>query len=242
MTDEMLTLEYGTSKIGFLVCRRERKTLEINVQPDMRVEVVAPIQATNEEILRKVRKRAPWINKQIRFFFQYHPRTPARKYLAGETHRYLGRQYRLKVISDVDQDTCKKVRMARGYIEVRSPYPNQPDTTRHLTRAWLKERAHIKFAERLGICLEQFPDSEAFRPAGMVIRNMTKRWGSMTPSNRLILNLELIRAPVDAIDYVITHELCHIKHNHHGPEFFKLLERTMPDWKRRKIKLEKTLA
>ena len=64
----------------------------------------------------------------------------------------------------------------------------------------------------------------------------------MSPAGRLLLNLRLIQAPVDAIDYVITHELCHIAEPHHGPAFFELLEQVMPDWERRKNRLERALA
>jgi predicted metal-dependent hydrolase len=64
----------------------------------------------------------------------------------------------------------------------------------------------------------------------------------MTADRKLILNRWLVRASVDAIDYVITHELCHIQHNHHGPEFYKLLDRVMPDWQKRKSKLERQMA
>ena len=71
---------------------------------------------------------------------------------------------------------------------------------------------------------------------------MAKRWGSHSPSGKVILNPDLIRAPVECIDYVITHELCHTEHKHHGREFFDLLERIMPDWEKRKARLEQRLA
>jgi predicted metal-dependent hydrolase len=64
----------------------------------------------------------------------------------------------------------------------------------------------------------------------------------MSPGGRIVLNLRLIEVPVDAIDYVITHELCHMAQPHHGPHFFDLLERVMPDWEKRKVRLERILA
>ena len=63
----------------------------------------------------------------------------------------------------------------------------------------------------------------------------------MSPTARLLLNRRLIEAPVDAIDYVITHELCHIAEPHHGPEFFALLDRLLPDWPTRKDRLERSV-
>ncbi len=64
----------------------------------------------------------------------------------------------------------------------------------------------------------------------------------MTLGRKLILNRSLIRASVDAIDYVITHELCHMLHHHHGPAFYQLLDGVMPHWEKRKAKLERQLA
>ncbi len=74
---------------------------------------------------------------------------------------------------------------------------------------------------------------EAFRPRGVIVRQISMRWGSMSPAGRLLLNTRLIEAPVYAIDYVITHELCHLKMAHHGPEFYAMLTRLMPDWEKR---------
>ena len=100
----------------------------------------------------------------------------------------------------------------------------------------------MKFRERLALCQERFPTPDAIEPAGLIIMQLRQRWGSMTPSGKLILNRMLIRASVEAIDYVITNELCHMRHNHHGPAFFGLLDRVMPDWEKRKNRLEFQLA
>lgn len=64
----------------------------------------------------------------------------------------------------------------------------------------------------------------------------------MSPAGRLLLNRRLIEAPVDAIDYVITHELCHMSESHHGAAFYELLDRALPDWGRRKQRLERIMA
>jgi predicted metal-dependent hydrolase len=103
-------------------------------------------------------------------------------------------------------------------------------------------RAQVKFRERVELNLERFSNPEAFRPAGLTIKFLAQRWGSMSPAGRLLLNRRLIQAPIDSIDYVITHELCHVAEPHHGPAFFSLLGRTMPDWEKRKLKLERYMA
>jgi len=238
MSAEVLEASVGSETIRFGVERRDRKTLSISVLPDLSVEVLAPEDASVEHIIDKVRKRAPWIRKQLRYFDQFQPRTLERLYIAGETHLYLGRQYKLKVLHNI-QNTVK---MQRGQIIVSTTMPRREEQTRELLRQWLLERAKIKFMERLQVSKERFAHPEKMSPNGLIIRDMTHRWGSMTKRGNLVLNRALIGASTEAIDYVITHELCHIQHLHHGRDFFDLLRRVMPDWEKRKLKLERQMA
>ena len=238
MSTERHFIRYGRQTIAFTVERRERRTLEIAVEPDATVVVVAPLAASPQAIAEKVVKRAAWVQRQQRFFSQYQPRTPDRRFVAGETHRYLGRQYRLKVVHHAQAG----IKLTRGFIVVQSREPDCADRTRALVEGWYRARAHAKFAERLEVSLARFPQPEAFRPRGLLVRRMRQRWGSLSPSRRLLLNRRLIEAPVDAIDYVITHELCHIAEPHHGAGFFALLDRILPDWPRRKERLERRMA
>lgn len=231
-------ITYGSQRIAYTVTPRARRTLEIAVEPDGKVVVAAPQDADSEAIDDKVRQRAAWILRQQRYFDQFRPRTPDRLYIAGETHLYLGRQYRLKVVQHIQSG----VKLIRGFIVVQSHYPKRPEITRDLIQTWFRERAHIKFRERLELCLERFAEPETIRPTGLIVRQLAQRWGSMSPAGRLLLNRRLIQAPVDAIDYVITHELCHRTEPHHGRAFFDLLERVMPDWEKRKERLERVMV
>ena len=230
-------LHYGSQPIDFTVVRRKRRTMQISVLPDTSVEVVAPITASEADILKKVRKRAGWVCRQIRDFRQYFPRTPKRKFVAGETHLYLGRRYRLKVI----RDNSAAIKLKRGYIEVHTPLPNQAVVQNQIQR-WQRDRAYECFHARLDACLRRFPHPEKLQPEGLIVKQMSLRWGSMSPSGRLVLNRALLQAAVSEIDYVITHELCHRVHHHHGRAFFDLLSRVMPDWEARKRSLERRLA
>lgn len=238
MTTDRHSVQYGEHRIDFDILRRDRTTLEIAVEPDASVVIAAPHEAPLSAIEEKVRKRAAWIRRQQRYFIQFLPRTPDRQYVAGETHLYLGRQYRLKVVPHVQAT----VKLLRGFIVVQTHRPARVEVTRELVEAWYRQRAHAKFAERLEINLLRFPAPADFRPKGLIIRQLRQRWGSMSPASRLLLNLRLIEAPQDAIDYVITHELCHIAVPHHGPEFFDLLNRVLPDWQKRKRRLEHAMA
>lgn len=238
MNAETFHIPYGEGRVEFQLKRRARKTLSISVHPDLRVEVIAPVGASLDRIFDKVHKRAPWIIRQLQFFDQFQPRTPARGYISGETHRYLGRQYKLKVVPHVQQG----VKLHRGLLIVQTHSPKQAEVTKSLVDDWYIERARFKFHERTEVCRQRFADPDEFVPAGLIVRRLQQRWGSMTSKRNLVLNRSLIRASVDAIDYVVTHELCHLRYPHHGADFFKLLGRVMPDWEKRKLKLERQLA
>jgi len=229
---------YGCQKICFFLRHTERSTLAIHVHPDMSVEVIAPISTSLEKIYAKVRKNARWITQQIGFFKQFHPKQSERVYQSGETHRYLGRQYRLKII----EDNLKSVSLTGGFIVIRSPQPKCKEVTKKLLQDWFISKAEVRFKERLQIALKRFPDPSVVMPKHMIIRSLESRWGSMTPSGKLLLNWRLIHASTQCIDYVITHELCHRIYLHHGKEFWDLLARVFPDWKKFKSKLEADLC
>ena len=190
MNAETLRLPYGKVGIEFQLIRRDRRTMSISVRPDLGIEVVAPGDAPLERIFEKVRKRAPWIRKQLRFFSQFQPRTPGRRYLSGETHLYLGRQYKLKVVPGIKQ----LVKLYRRALVVQSLKPRRTDITKALVEDWYHDRAHIKFRERLAECQKRFSKPDDYEPKGLVVRQLARRWGSMTPGGRLILNRYLIRS------------------------------------------------
>ena len=238
MNRERGQIDYGQHSIDFEVVRRKRTTLEIAVEPDATVVVAAPLRASLEAITEKVRKRASWVCQQQHFFLQFVPRTPARRYVPGESHLYLGRQYRLQVVSGGQPG----VKLLRGFMLVESPSPKRTDVTRDLVNAWYRARSHKWFADRLEANLLRFPNPERVRPNGLIIRQLRQRWGSMSPGHRMVLNQRLIQAPIYSIDYVITHELCHVTEPSHRPAFFRLLDRVLPDWQSRKQRLEEVMS
>jgi predicted metal-dependent hydrolase len=231
------SVTYGKEKISFRVLHGARKTLGIEVYPDGSVMVKAPAGTDSKEIDRRVFKRARWIIRQQGYFRQFEPRTPARQFLAGETHLYLGRQYRLR-ISAGEQDLVK---LSRGHFLLEVKKPVDSSRVRLLMERWYAEKAAIRFQESFDRCWSGFANYGAARPR-LQIRRMKKRWGSLSRSGLLTLNTDLIRAPQECVDYVITHELCHTLHHDHGSAFYEHLGEVMPDWERRKHKLELALV
>jgi len=228
------SIQFGSKQIDFNVVYSDRKTLGITVTPDMDVLVKAPVDSSIQKIKEKILKKAPWIIKQQSYFLTFHPKTTKRKYISGETHLYLGRQYLLKIELSKDES----VKLKGKYIEVRT---SNISNVKKLILNWYLQQARIKYKIIAQPLIEKFKKYKV-EPSSIVLRDMPARWGSCTPKGKIILNPELIKAPKGCIEYVIIHELCHLIHYDHTQKFIDLQTKEMPDWDKWKTKLEKLLA
>ena len=226
-------METITTTMGRCCLKRtKRRTLAISVLPDGTVEAIAPLGATVAEIRRKIEKRAGWISRQRRHFLSLQAERPERRYCTGATHRYLGRQYRLKVTTS-DKPAVK---LRGAYLLIASRSASTRAVAALLSR-WMRAKAKEQFERRLGKwrtwCVER-----GLSAPRLHLLAMPKRWGSTHPNGRMCLNPELVRAPAPCIDYVILHELCHLKHPRHDPGFVAELEKLCPPWRALKQRLE----
>ena len=228
-------LSYGRDTIRYEVrFLASRQTLAIEVHPDSRVLVRAPVDCPEALITERVQKRAAWISRQLAEFERYRPRTPARQYVNGESHLYLGRQYRLKLISG----ESSSVKLTRGQLLVTLPGAPEPERIKALLHRWYLDRARSVFTEILDASVLGFKSVD--RPR-LIVRAMQSRWGSLSRAGSMTLNVNLVRAPRPCVEYVVVHELCHTRHRDHGTRFYRLLEQVMPDWEQRKQRLEAAL-
>lgn len=231
------TIEYGKSRIEYTLKFKDRKTLNIQVHPDSTVHVIAPLETSQEKIKEKVKRKASWIIKQQDFFLSFHPLTPKRKFVSGETHLYLGRQYRLKL----KESNEEKVKLYAGNLHVFVNDKTNKERIEELLKQWYKSKAQIHFNE---LFQELLPTVEAFYTGETNLRYrwMKKRWGSCDKNGQIILNLELIKAPRRCIEYVIIHEFCHLAYLNHSRAFYDLLEKHCPDWRKTKDYLERFMC
>ncbi len=232
-SDRQETVCFGKTTIQFSVEFRPRKHMGITVYPDLRVGVAAPIGTDIQEVRCRVLKRAPWILKQLHWFESFRPLPTPRQYLNGETHWYLGKRYRLKI----NKDDPTSVKLCGGFLEVATEHPNDNEKVRALVQVWYREHARALFQRRMEVCQALVPVPKHATPK-LLVRKLQGRWGSCSKEGRILLNVELVRAPMECIDYVVVHELCHLRVREHSPEFYRLLLKVMPDWKKRKAKLE----
>ncbi len=228
------SIQFGSKKIEFLLELSERKSLGIYVSPDLQVLVKAPVNSSFEKIKQKVLKRAPWIIKQQNYFLDFRPHKPEKLFISGESHLYMGRQYKLTVT----QGSRNEVRYKGRSIDIVT---KDKIKAGELMKQWYRQRAKEKFAEIATPIIERFKQY-GVEPKSVYIQEMPTRWGSCTPAGKIILNPELIKAPKTCIEYVIIHELCHLVHHYHSIKFFELQTKEMPDWQKWKLKLERLLG
>ena len=226
-------IQYGATIIDYDIEFVRRKTLSICVNPDGSVCLKAPVDATLEQIQQKVHKRASWILKQKRFFESFGTSTTKRQYISGESHLYLGRQYMLRV----RESNVNAVHYQNNIIEIECRHKKDAGI---LLQTWYRQRSNVKFQEYAQPIIEQF-SVYGVKPQSFSIKKMDKRWGYCTIDGHITLNPRLICAPRCCIEYVITHELCHLIYRSHNKEFYALLTKEMPHWEKWKNKLERIL-
>lgn len=228
-------LTYGDRRIPYLieVDPDRSKRVAIHVEPDGRVIVEAPPEADRQSIHSAVVKRARWIATHVASAEDRQRHMIVREYVSGEQVLYLGRRYVLKV---TQSDTGSPlVRLKGNRLEV-----TRKDTTREAVRAavraWYRVHAREYFDRRIGELSASLPwvkDRPPFR-----LLEMTKQWGSCSAKGEIILNPHLIKAPRPCVDYVLVHEMAHLKHHDHSPEFFTLLGQELPEWRSAKQGLD----
>lgn len=224
---------YGRNAIDYNLFYCKRRSMEIAVHPDCTVVVKAAAGSDIALIEQKVMKRARWILRQQNYFRQFTPKTLGRCYVNGETHLYLGKQYRLKIVQGDDNS----VKLSRGFFHITLREEPNPERAKKLLSKWYAEKAFLQFNESLERCWPRFTHFASQKPA-LSIKRMQKRWGSLSDNGTVTLNTNLVKAPKECINYVVIHELCHLKYRDHSPEFYKLLNTVIPGWEKVKHKLE----
>jgi predicted metal-dependent hydrolase len=210
--------------------------MRIVVKPDLCVTVDVPNGFNDDEIMDALRSKARWIVRQLGEFEDYHPLPTPYKFISGETFVYLGRQYRLKV----EQGGKAPAKLRGCFLHVTVPERSDNTAVRSAVDSWYRERADDVFRRYLASCMIVAGRHGVKLPV-LTIREMRTRWGSCSAAGRVTLNLRLIHAPVHCIEYVVMHELCHLVHHDHSPQFFRLLTRCMPDWKKRRAILSRVV-
>jgi hypothetical protein len=209
---------------GFVaqVNRTDRtKSATIKVEEGV-VIVVVPRLLTQERIKKLLNDKKNWIKQKIAL----HPQAKVageKQYVSGEAFSYLGRNYRLKVT----EGELTPIKLSQGRLTMSAPKDtSQPKMVKYALTSWLKTRAELKLREKL----IRYSLIVGVETNGYKVKSFQSRWGSCTPRGRVDFNWKIIMAPNRVVDYVVVHELCHLKQHDHSPQFWKLVENIMPDY------------
>jgi predicted metal-dependent hydrolase len=226
------SIEFGTSRIDYdIKYSTRRKNLSIAVYPSKKIEVLAPPGLSQEEIQGALKKKAGWVKERLDWFEQMGLLTVDREYVSGETFLYLGRQYRLKIVYSTNRVPVKlrgkyfEVTLSQGILE--------QDRREAVRRAmWRWYRAHAK--ERIEKIIGHYSARLRIEQPAFRVKYQAKRWGSCSKDDVLNINLRIIMAPQSLIEYVVAHELCHLRYKDHSADFWQLLRLVMPNYEVRK--------
>lgn len=231
-------IQFGKREIQYELQRKNVKNINLNVKPNLDVVVSAGSEVPLEFIENYVKDKAPWIIKNLDAFKETLSEDVPRRYVSGETVKFLGKQYLLRVIEDTPEDVvCKD-----GFIDLTISDRNKTKKKEKMLSQWLREQAELAFQKSLDTVYPKLQKYGIAKP-GIMIRSMKARWGSCLRDRRLLLlNFELVKAPTHCIDYVVLHELLHFMCPRHDSKFFDFMTVLMPDWVQRKEILDEEVV
>ena len=227
--------KYGRKNIEAEVIYSDRKTIDLRIFPEGKIQITVPKNTSIEKIVEKVQPKSKWILQQQRTFELFRPFAKERLYIPGETHLYLGRQYKL-VINKTEQNKTD-INLGKGLFTITT----KNDNIELIIQKFYKSKADIIFKELLDQLLSRFPQFNTY-DIRLTHRFMKKRWGSCSMNGNILLNTELIKANKACIEYVILHELCHLIHPNHSKDFYRILTEVLPSWEKIKLNLERSLS
>ena len=205
--------------------RSKRKTLALIVETDGTLTVRAPLRMKEADIQRFLTEKQDWIKRKQSQVSKV--ALPSRQYMDGETFLYLGKEIPLRIVPDrkpaLVMDTVFKL--------TKSAQPQAES----VFIAWYKAQARSILPERVS----HFSRNYSFAPAKLRISSARTRWGSCSAKGTLSFTWRLMMAPLDVIDYVVVHELCHLKELNHSRAFWMQVESILPDYKARRTWLKK---
>lgn len=197
-----------------------RKTVSIFIERDGSVRVLAPVKATDETIENAVRAKEYQIFTKLAKWKELNQGKVTRKFVNGQSFLYFGRNYRLSI----EENQAVPLKMTGGYFRLDKKHLNKADK---VFKDFYRDKAEQKIKERLKLIEEKFPT----KPSSIKVIELQHRWASWTPKNRLTFHWKCAMAPVPVLDYIITHEMVHLKYPSHSTAFWNELDKKMPNYR-----------
>jgi predicted metal-dependent hydrolase len=232
---ERSSVRYGTTTIDYAIKRSPRRTtVSIAIDPTDGVLVTAPEPAPVARLDRIVHAKASWISQRLKRQSDRPPAPSPKEFVSGESFLYLGRQYRLKL--DLDAPP-RPLRLEGGLLRLPIPRHMPGDHRGAFVRAALVDWYNARARERLPVRVAAWAKKLGVELPELIIADPRKRSGSASSSGAVRINWRIMQAPVGVVDYVVAHELTHLKHPNHAREFWATLGSVMPRYDARRLNL-----
>jgi predicted metal-dependent hydrolase len=220
--------------IKYSITYSRRRSIGISIKPDSTVTVHAPYRTSQRRIEQLIISKSAWINKHLENFKSsvrindnHPPRNGSYILLNGKRH-----------LINISSSSRTRITIKEENIFIGLKDPADHGMTGRVLDKWIKERAEIVFHDRFYSILATYKDYN-FKPTELRVRALKRRWGSCTTKGCITLSSELIKLDDIFLEYVILHELCHLKHHNHGKEFYLLLSEVFPEWKKVRSELKR---
>jgi predicted metal-dependent hydrolase len=212
------------SHLAYFVIRskKRRKTISLHIKEDGRIIVHAPCRTPESEIEEFVKRKQSWVSQKLMESAKK-VKPVEKKFLSGEEFFYLGERFPLEIQDQPPGEPPLRLSFGKFVLS-----ENRVEEARDLFVRWYKKEAKDKLAKRVDYYSNKFH----LFPKGIKITSAKSRWGSCSRDNRLCLSWRIMMAPLNIVDYVLTHELVHVKEKNHSRRFWNHLESIIPDSKK----------
>lgn len=219
-------MEYTFKNLIMELSYKKRKTIGLEVNIDGEIKVSVPIGVTNEILDKVLEKKYNWLVKKREELIEKGMKRIVRKYITGENYFYLGKEYKLKIVKDI---YLKKpqVNLWDDNIIVYCKSSNK-EQVRQILEKWYRSKTLELSIERIKLYTTGFFDKE---PLGIQVKEQKRRWASCTYDNKILINWRCSMAPIEIVDYIIVHELCHMDIKNHSKDFWNRVKEVLPDYK-----------
>lgn len=228
----MPKINYNGQCFEYELIKKKKKNIGIRIDANGVVKVTSPFFVEDSYIHEVVNKRADWILLKLKLLREMNKGALERRYSRGDNIVYLGEEYKLKVIEEVEVEG--RIGFSGEEFEVLvSPEMDEVEkekVIRERLAEWYKHEAFKQFKGRTRF----YSEILKLYPNNIRIKEQKSIWGSCSSKNNINFNWKLIMAPLTVLDYIVVHELCHLRHRDHSKNFWGLVEQIMPDYKEKR--------
>jgi len=228
-----LKLNIGAEVIEYQIDYRRRKTMAISINRHGTIRVAAPRGTAARLVHEWVRSKSGWIAGKLAEIQVAQGQQVQRSYQTGESLPFLGQDYTLRLQPD-SRASRPRISLAEGTLTLAMA-DCSPTAVRQTLETWYRNAARRHIHQRL----EHYQTRLGKRPGRIAIRDQQTRWGSCSAKGNLNFNWRVMMAPATIVDYLVVHELCHLVHLDHSPQFWNLVAAILPDYRERKEWLRK---